>query len=155
VNKAQALKTIRRNIENLRAKISATARHWAARYNAPVYLVGSTLHNPTPRDCDIRIVVPDHEFAARYGHALVQKANPFRDRPEIVSAQVVDFMADGPTQRWIDDIAKFSGALSQQLQTNLDLQIWPESLWRKPYPEPLLLASPSPRWFFHEPKRKR
>jgi hypothetical protein len=148
MNKAVALKTIRRNVHHVRATIGAHARHWAARYNGPVYLIGSTLHNPTPRDCDIRILVPDHEFAARYGHELVKKDNPFPARPEITSAMVVDFVTDGPTQRWIDDIAKFSGAICLKLTANVDLQIWPESFWRKPYPEPVLLAAPSPRWFF-------
>lgn len=148
MNKKDALTTIRRNVNWIKMTLSADARHWAARYNGAVYLLGSTLHNPTPRDCDIRIVIDDHEFAARYGHTLVEKDSPFHERPEITRSRVVDFCTDGPTQRWIDDVAKFSGNISRKIGNNLDLQIWPESQWRKPYPEPVLLAAPSPRWHF-------
>jgi hypothetical protein len=151
----EAAKVITENISILTLAISAHARHWAARYNGRVYLIGSTLHSPTPRDVDVRIIVEDHEFAARYGHLLVRKEKPFHERPEIVEANVVDFCTDGPTQRWIDDVAKFSGRLSRELGRNMDIQIWPESQWRAPYPPPILLAAPSPRWFFYESEAAR
>lgn len=46
------------------------AGYMAARYNGPVYLVGSSLRSGTPRDIDIRVVVADAEFCGRYhlGH---------------------------------------------------------------------------------------
>lgn len=153
MNEADALQQIAENIAHVMRGASSYARHWAARYNGPVYLVGSTLHSPTPRDCDIRVIVEDHEFAARFGHELVKRENPFRDRPEITSGMVVDFVTDGPTQRWIDDIAKIAANASRALRMNVDLQVWPESLWHRPYPPPIVLAAPSPKWFFM-PERK-
>ena len=39
----------------------------AARFARPVYLCGSALLLPDPRDVDVRIVVTDDEFRARYG----------------------------------------------------------------------------------------
>lgn len=148
MDRAEALAAIAARLEAVQEKISIYARHWAARYNGPVYLVGSTLHSPTPRDIDIRVVVPDNEFAARYGHTLKAKESPYPDRPELVLGHVVDWDAEGPTQRWIDDVAKLGAAVSGRLRHNVDLQVWPESHWRTPYPAPIRLAAPSERWMF-------
>jgi len=43
------------------------ANQMAARFNAPVYLVGSALTEEHPRDVDVRIVLPDEAFLQRYG----------------------------------------------------------------------------------------
>lgn len=51
----------------------AALRRWADRvaphYRLPVWLVGSALaeDNPEPRDYDVRLEMPDAEFAARFG----------------------------------------------------------------------------------------
>jgi hypothetical protein len=121
----------------------AWARHWAARYNAPVYLTGSILENPMARDVDIRIPVPDHAFAARFGNAIVETTTT----PGWTKH--VDWAKEGPTQRWVDEIAKVNEWLSTMLERTADLQIWPASYWREPYPKPLLLAAPTPKWWIY------
>jgi endonuclease YncB( thermonuclease family) len=39
----------------------------AGHYRAPVYLCGSALGKPDPRDYDLRVTLPDREFEERYG----------------------------------------------------------------------------------------
>ncbi len=160
MDKTETLKTIAANVATAKSALSLHARHWAARYNASVYLVGSIRSKPEPRDIDIRIIIPDHEFAARYGHELrpteIGESHPLHKRqPALVKASLVDWNGDGPTQRWIDDIAKFGAQLSLKMRHNIDLQIWPDSYWREPYPPPILLATPSPCWFFYESEAEK
>jgi hypothetical protein len=146
---------IEANVKRITAGLHAHgwALHMVARFNGPVYLLGSVLHKPAPRDIDIRIVVPDSEFAARYGHTLVQteldQYHPFRKERSMTTASIVRWDEDGPTQRWVDDMAKFGAHLSQRLNENVDLKAWPESYWRRPYPRPLVLAAPSSSWFIY------
>jgi len=138
VNRAQQ---VERNVREIRAALAIDVMHWAARYSASVYLVGSTLHNPTPRDCDLRITIEDHDFAARYGMTIMQFPEP---RHRFTAG--VNWGYEPPTQRWVDDIAKFSHVLSRKVG-NVDLQIWPLSYWSdEPWPVPVLLAAPSPKW---------
>jgi hypothetical protein len=47
--------------------VRAWARDLVMRFGRPVYLVGSALHCPSPRDVDIRVVLTDDEFRARWG----------------------------------------------------------------------------------------
>ena len=146
--------TIEAHVDRVKAALAVWARHMAARYNAPVYLTGSTLHKPDPRDCDVRIVIADDEFAARYGNALHQttfdEGHPYRKRhPNILGCNTVHWDEDGPTQRWIDDVAKFNAHLSSRLKLNVDMQVVPDSWWRDVWPPPFLLAAPSGRRFFH------
>jgi hypothetical protein len=128
------------------------ALHMAGRFNGAVYLVGSVLHNPSPRDIDIRIVVEDHEFAARYRmtlhHVEFDQYHPMAKRG-LVSGRVVKWDDDPPSQTWVDDCAKLGGAMSKKLSRNVDLKVWPESYWREPYPTPITLAAPSRRWFIY------
>jgi hypothetical protein len=134
-------------------KLSDWARHMAGRFNGAVYLVGSFLHHPDPRDCDIRIVIPDHEFAIRYGMAMERvefnEFHPLRKRRGILSGECVRWSEDGPTQRWIDDTAKLGAGLLKAMQHNMDVKVWPDSHWREPYPTPITLAAPSPRYFIY------
>lgn len=151
---------IERNVADIRAKLAPWAPYVAARYNAPVYLVGSTLYNPQPRDCDIRIPINDYEFAARYGMPTVTFAEAKgADGHRWVSGVEWGGLV-APTQAWVDDIAKFTGHLSTYLKRNVDLQIWPRSFWRDAYPGALLLCAPSPKWWIYNsyapsPKRVR
>jgi hypothetical protein len=39
----------------------------ALRFGAPVYLVGSALELVDPRDVDVRVLVREEDFKARYG----------------------------------------------------------------------------------------
>lgn len=51
--------------EIIALKIKAWANDVFARYGHPVWLVGSCL-NGIGRDVDIRVILPDHEYAARF-----------------------------------------------------------------------------------------
>jgi hypothetical protein len=140
---------IEATVDELVAGLRVWAQHMAARYNGPVYLLGSVLHSPVPRDVDIRIVVQDHEFAARYGATLEvreTKAGEYYHTRGIASGAFVKW-DDGPTQRWVDDVAKFTAVLSRKHKHNFDVQVWPASYWRDGvWPTPVVLAEPSPRW---------
>lgn len=52
--------------------IADRAKPWARdtvmRFGRPVYLVGSALEEPNPRDIDVRVVLSDAEFDARWGN---------------------------------------------------------------------------------------
>lgn len=125
----------------------------AARYNGPVYLCGSVLVKPEPRDIDIRIVIQDNSFAARYGNTLVPtEFNEYHKyhKRGLVKSNTVEWDKEGPTQRWVDDMAKFNDFLSQKLKENFDVQAVPDSWYRdRVYPAPIELAAPSPNWFIY------
>ncbi|MGH9884846.1 MAG: hypothetical protein ACREBE_04930, partial [bacterium] len=88
------------------------AAYMAARYNGPVYLVGSTLRSGTPRDIDVRVIVADKEFCGRYHYELYD-----------------DFsLRHGPNQYWIDDMAKRNGELARDFRLNGDFQVYPASM---------------------------
>lgn len=134
--------TIEANVERIVRLARISAQHMAAKLNGAVYLVGSTLHHPSPRDCDIRVVVPDHEFGAGFG--LVMKPTTKAGWTHCIA-----WNEDGPSQRWIDDCAKTGAEWSVSLGLNVDYKVWPLSYWRAPYPTPIVLASPSPHWFIY------
>lgn len=120
--------------QTLRLCLRGWANQMAARFGAPVYLVGSALDDPNARDIDIRIVLPDEDFAARYG-------------------DVCDFMVEGWSpewgegrKRWGADMAKLSrdvvlwggralhligrSPLNKLHGFNVDLKVEPESVAR-------------------------
>jgi hypothetical protein len=116
------------------------AAYIAARYNGPVYLVGSALRSGTPRDIDIRVVVADAEFCGRYHY----------DKYGDFSARL------GPNQHWIDDMAKRNGELARDFKLNGDFQVYPASHCIQYRDKPrVLLAAPtnlehiaaSTKWF--------
>jgi hypothetical protein len=86
--------------------LSHFAAYMAARYNGPVYLVGSALRVSNPRDIDIRVLVADNEFAGRYGYKDLQ-----------------DIRQAGRNQLWIDDMAKRNGELAREHRLNPDFQV--------------------------------
>lgn len=52
----------------VRCKLQQWALQVRARFGFPVYLVGSVLGgNEWPRDIDVRVVMPDDHFEARFG----------------------------------------------------------------------------------------
>src|SRR5690242_20283030 len=69
-------------------KLRRFAAYMAARFNAPVYLTGSSLRKANPRDVDVRIAIDDAQFVARYGVGADQ------------------WLVQGPSQEWIDDMGK-------------------------------------------------
>jgi hypothetical protein len=148
-----AVPVIEARVAELQAKLSDWARHMAARLNARVYLMGSVLQNPSPRDIDIRIVIEDDEFAARYDMPMEPVSDEEKERElnRNGHARGSKVYFDGRvTQRWVDEVAKFSAPLSVRLTYNVDVKVWPASYYReRVYPEPILLASPSPKWWFY------
>jgi hypothetical protein len=120
--------------ETLRLCLRGWANMMAARFGAPVWLVGSALTDPSARDIDVRIELPDDVFAARYG-------------------DVFDFNREGWSpawgpgrRRWGEDMAKLSRdallnggrslwvvgrePLNKLGGLNLDFQVQPELLAR-------------------------
>jgi hypothetical protein len=91
-----------------RARLIASrwSQYMAARYNGPVYLVGSVLAKADPRDIDLRVVVADKEFEGRYG---------------------LQSYAHFPNQAWLDDMAKRNGELARDFRINCGFQVHPAS----------------------------
>lgn len=123
------------------ARFRRFARYMAARYNGPVYLVGSALRKKTYRDVDIRIEIADKEFCARYGY---EHYSEFID----------------PSQPWIDDMAKYNGEIARDFKLTPDFQVYPASHCIQFRDKPrLLLAAPtnlehiaeSTRWWDGDP----
>lgn len=119
------------------AKLEGLAKYWASRFDGPVYLIGSCLHSPTPRDIDLRVLCPDDQFFYRFGFTRE------------------DWGKGVLTQRWIDDNAKMNRYAVLRTKLNMDVQVWPAGHWSEAYASeghapPLLLAEPSPRWWLTE-----
>jgi hypothetical protein len=95
----------------------------AGLYGVPIYLCGSALRpdNPDPRDYDIRIMLPDEHFRARYGD--VQKWN---DEGAIGNWTRVRW-------RWSADCTKQSRVGFRETGLNVDVQIYPASHARALY----------------------
>jgi hypothetical protein len=73
------------------------------------------LHSESPRDIDIRIVISDEQFEARYGNVL-------------------DWIDDGwsevwrePRQKWARDMAKLSQDVTRITKQNVDFQVYSET----------------------------
>lgn len=88
-------------------KMRRFAAYMAARFNAPVYLVGSALHKANPRDIDIRVVISDEHFKARYG------------------IDSNGWLRDGPPQPWIDEMGKFCEQETTLQRLPVDFQVYP------------------------------
>lgn len=89
------------------------ANQVAARFAAPVYLVGSALFEEDPRDVDIVVILPDAAFAARY-----ESCGDF----QALGSQV----SEG-ARRWAADVAKIGGQLALFHRMNVDFKIQPQS----------------------------
>lgn len=96
------------------------AETMAARFGGTVYLVGSSLDGNDARDLDIRITVPDEQFAARYRITVDRWTNKAHGK------------------LWICDVAHFNEGLTKALKRNVDLQIWPESKFDASHPYKVL-----------------
>ena len=113
------------HVDRLQMQLASFAGNTAARFCAPVYLVGSALDRADTRDVDVRVVLSDEQFEAR-GYGLPTKW-------------------PSQCQRWIDDVAKLSAQVVADTRLNVDFQIqsnsWAEIFYGdKPR---LLLASPN------------
>lgn len=103
-------------VVSLQKCIAGFASQMATRFGQPVYLTGSSLTKPDARDVDLRIVLPDDQFGARYGDPRWWWCDSWRH-------------TWGPArQRWAEDCAKLGAYASKALRLNIDLQVYPESI---------------------------
>lgn len=95
-------------------------------YGHPVYLVGSALRpdNLNPRDWDIRVMLPDDEFALRFGNGR---------ETEYVIGRWMGEACDGNWTsirwNWSRECVKRSLQASRELLLNVDFQVQPERNW--------------------------
>ena len=123
------------------------ARMMAARFNGPVYLCGSIARDhvyprpgengpfdkPTARDVDIRIVISDAEFIARYG--------PLQEHP---------------SPRWIQDMAKLGSELTLEKRFNIDFQIeWQSRADAYHQGQPAVLLAAPMHWLDANPEKTK
>ena len=106
------------DLDVLRLHLAGWANQMAARFGFPVYLVGSSLTSPDPRDIDVRVVLSDDAFQARYG-VLPQHAD--RDSWGQWGAG---------SKRWGEDMAKISRQAAEALHRNIDFQVQAELIAR-------------------------
>lgn len=103
-------------VETYKLMFGGWANQIASRFDAKVYLVGSVLYSDDPRDVDIRVVIPDDLFEARYGSVL----------------EWIDETWRTPwgecRQKWSRDIRKIGNDLARIYHLNIDFQIDPESV---------------------------
>jgi hypothetical protein len=101
----------------LRSRFQRWANRLRGRYGVPIYLCGSALRedNPDPRDWDIRIALPDEDFAIRFG-------------------PVAEWIEEGHTgnwtrtrYRWSDQCVKDTKDFFAWCHLNGDVQIYPAS----------------------------
>ncbi len=90
-------------------------------YGLPVYLVGSALRDPDPRDIDIVIPVPDDLFLSMYGDA----EDTLVDWADAIRAPRVDL----PKQwlRWARDCAKQGRELTYFCHRQVDFKTQPQT----------------------------
>jgi hypothetical protein len=105
-----------KKLELIKTLCAGWANQMYSRFGYPVYLVGSSLHSENPRDVDIRIMLPDEVFEARYG-------------------DVYDWMAEGyrpvwgeTRQKWARDMGKLSMEATLCIRQNIDFQVYPEGM---------------------------
>ncbi len=97
--------------EGLLRTMQPWARQIASRFGRPVYLCGSALELPQPRDIDVRVVLTDAEFAARWGNPNTWRCAVWTPYP-----------CEG-SRRWASDMGKLNQQGSKVLGLNLDLQV--------------------------------
>jgi hypothetical protein len=100
-------------VRRLKLMLHGWACQIATRFGVPVYLVGSTLTEDNPRDTDISIVLPDEEFAARYGDVQAWDCEMYGTE-----------WGDG-RQRCAEDQVKLTRHLVTGYRLNVDLKIEP------------------------------
>jgi hypothetical protein len=92
------------------------ANQIAARFNRPVYLVGSALREAKPRDTDVVVILPDEEFRARYGLSGLE-------------TQMLGDAVENTARFWAD-VAKLSAWCNQHHgngSLNVDFKVQDES----------------------------
>lgn len=89
-------------------------------YGCPVYLVGSALRLPDPRDFDVVVILPDDLFVKTYG-----------DKGDNLADYLAGCgMADPPLiwRRWARDTAKHTRQWTEMLHRSCDVKIQPQHM---------------------------
>jgi hypothetical protein len=101
-------------------------RRWAnglrGHYGVPVYLCGSALNpeNPSPRDWDVRLRLPDGQWPVRFGGTAAEW---------IEQGSSGDW---GPVRwRWSDECVKKTKEGWKATHLNIDFQLYPASYWTR------------------------
>lgn len=89
------------------------ATQMASRFCRPVYVCGSALELPDPRDVDLRIVLADDEWELRYGSAVDYVKGCWH--PKLVPGM----------RRYFEDMAKLQMQGVKACRVNLDFQVHP------------------------------
>lgn len=89
-------------------------------YGCPVYLVGSALRIPNPRDLDVVVVLPDDLFVSTYG----DKGDNLSDY--LMGCGVAD--PPGIWRRWARDTAKHTREWTEMLHRSCDVKIQPQHM---------------------------
>lgn len=92
--------------------VKTWARDMVMRFGRPVYLVGSALQVPSPRDVDVRIVLSTEEFESRWGRYAVW-------------GSVKDPLGGDGWRRYAADMGKLGREASKRCCLNIDLQVQP------------------------------
>jgi hypothetical protein len=128
-------------------KFRHQANNIAARYGAPVYLVGGALEDEKPRDFDIRVILSDEEMARLYG---IPGDTDIRVRSAETNAA-----NDSEPWEWrrAYDNLKQSRQLSLRYRRNIDFQV--QALHEAdPYKNtPRLRLDTAPDWVFEANRR--
>lgn len=84
------------------------ANQLAGRFNAPVYIVGSSLVRNDARDLDVIVIIPDDEFKNRYN----------------ISCHDVQLVR---AQKYWEDMAKLGSWAHRNVVENIDFKVQDES----------------------------
>lgn len=90
------------------------ANQMAARFGRPVYLVGSALHEPRPRDYDVRVVLSNQEFTDRYGIEL-----------DVYETSLWLPLRFPQLMTYFNDMAKMARSAAGASHLNTDFQVQP------------------------------
>lgn len=128
--------------DTFRLRFRRNANSLAARYGAHVLLVGGALEDESPRDYDVRIVLPDDDFRRLYGGA------PGGERP-------LDAMFDFESWEWrrAYDCLKQSRIMTHRMSVPVDLQIQAETEARAYEGNPSVQLDNAPEWVLQAAKR--
>lgn len=118
-------------------------RRWAQEVadqeQAPVYLVGSALYKPRPRDIDVSIILPHDRFVAQFGpippNAHTAAEHQDVNRMPAYLGKLAHYLGSPPR------CYEQHGMRAIYDRTRLDLKICPDSWW--PEKDKLLLAAPT------------
>ena len=100
-------------VVSLIARLQPWARQIALRFGRPVWLVGSALELPDPRDVDVRVMVSSEEFQARYGDPAEWRKGLWWPNRK-----------DG-SLRYAADMWDLAREASLSLRLNIDFQVQP------------------------------